>query len=40
MSQSTIHEVFEFVEDDCDLKIELDPIAAATPVAVADHGGQ
>jgi two-component system, chemotaxis family, sensor kinase CheA len=38
VSQSTIHEVFEFVEDDCDLKIELDQIAAATPVA-AQTGG-
>ena len=37
---STIHEVFEFVEDDCDLKIELDQIAAATPVADADHWRQ
>jgi two-component system, chemotaxis family, sensor kinase CheA len=36
---STIHEVFEFVEDDCDLKIELDQIAAATPVAEQTIGG-
>jgi len=42
--QSTIHEVFEFVEDDCDLKIEVvssstkaEPIAGqtASPIALA-----
>ena len=44
VSQATILEVFEFVEDDCDLKIELDEIAAAPSVAAqttadSDTGG-
>ncbi len=35
--QTAVHEVFEFVEDDCDLKIETlaDPASATVPLAIA-----
>ena len=40
--QSAIHEIFEFVEDDCDLLIEPlgEPVGAPTAVVVPEAGGE
>ena len=37
--QTAVHEVFEFVEDDCDLKIEASAVSVATSPEVAQAAG-